>query len=191
MRKSVLLAAIIFSGIFIQAQTCKDVIYPTKGKSVIFDCCIEEVKDGNMVRFTKNDTTSFIEAISIIKAGLTLQLTTLGNEPYGNSLYKGHNYKHYAEKYEEANKRKIAGIIVSAIGLSEVLAGLIFLDNSHGPAPQMLIFGGTIAFSVGIPIALSGGIEASNNKKAMKKIKNNASLSFGTTNHGIGLVLNF
>ena len=191
MKKPILFIAIVFSSILIQAQVCKDVIYPTMGKSVIFNCCIEEVSDGNMVRYTINDSSSVIEAISIIKSGLTLELISLGDEPYGNVLYKGHNYNHYAEKYEEANRKKIAGIIVSSVGLVELLAGIIFLDNSNNSPPRIFIFAGVITFSVGMPIAFSGAIEASNNKKAMEKVKSNASLSFGATNNGVGLVLNF
>jgi hypothetical protein len=187
MKKTILFIAILFSSIFIRAQNCNDVVYPTAGKSVIFDCCIDEVYDGNKVRFTKNDTTSVIEAISIIKAGLTLNLLPL--ESF--AIYKGHNYNYYAGRYQLANQRKTAGFIVGAIGFAEMLTGLIMLDTADEPFPQLFIFVGSITFSVGVPLAISGGIEASNNKEAMAKAKSNTSLAFGITNNGLGLLFNF
>ena len=187
MKKLILFILVIFSSILIQAQVCNDVVYPTKGGSVIFDCCIEDVSNGNMVRFTKNDTTSIIEAISIIKDGLTLNLQVV--ESY--AVYNGHNYNYYAKKYDEANKKKTAGIIVGVVGLAEVLAGLIMLDSHNEPFPQLFILVGTIGVSVGTPLAISGGIEAANNKKAMEKANSSAKLSLGLTNNGVGLVLNF
>ena len=187
MKKFILILIVLFNVILIQAQNYKDVVYPTEGRSVIFDCCIEEVYDGNKVRFTKNDTASVIEAISIIKDGLTLNLQAV--ESY--AVYNGQNYNYYAEKYDEANKKKTAGIIVGVVGLAEVLAGLIMLDSHNEPFPQLFILVGTIGVSIGTPLAISGGIEAANNKKAMEKANSSAKLSLGLTNNGVGLVLNF
>ncbi len=175
----------------IVAQECKDVIYPTKGKSIIFDCCIEKVQDGNWVHFTKNDSAAVIEAVSIIKAGLTLNLIPLEGATHGNALYKGHDYIYYTEKYERAKKKKTAGMLVSGLGLGEVLIGLAYNSMSSSGSSRILMIMGIVTFNVGMPLAISGGVEASNNMKAMAKVKNNTSLSFGTTNHGIGLVLNF
>ena len=187
MKTLFLLIIILFSSMLIQAQSCKDVVYPTEGKSVIFDCCIEEVYDGNRVRFTKNDTTSIIEAISIIKSGLTLDLIPMDDYV----VYKGHNYKYYAEKYAEAHQKKIAGIIVASVGLAELLTGLILLDDGNVPLPQLFIIGGVVSFSIGVPLAISGGVEESKNKIAMEKAKRSTNLSFGVTNNGLGLILSF
>jgi len=191
MKKLYLFIVILFSSLLIQAQSCEDVVYPTKGRSVIFDCCIREVKDGNQVRFTKNDSTYTIEAISIIKAGLTLNLIPLSSEPYNNVVYKGHHYSYYADRYEQASQKKLAGIIISSLGVGELLTGLVLLETAKNPTPQIFLMVGTITFGVGMSIAISGGVEASNNKKAMEKVKNSTKLTLGATNHGIGLVLSF
>jgi len=186
-----LLITLVLSNLLIQAQDCKDVVYPTKGRSVIFNCCIDEVNNGNRVLFTKDGITESIEAISIIKDGQTLNLISLNSDTLSNAVYRGHNYRYYDEKYRQATIKKNVGMIISAIGLVEAIAGALLIESGNEPFPQILIFAGAVAFSVGIPIAISGGVEASNNLKAREMSKLNASLTFGTTPHGLGLVLHF
>jgi len=54
-----------------------------------------------------------------------------------------------------------------------------------------MFLSGFVIANVGMPLFISGGIRSLNNKKAMNKIDNYPKLTFGTTNYGIGLVLNF
>ena len=187
MKKIILFITVLFSSLLSQAQVCSDVVYPTEGKYVIFDCCIEEVYDGNKVRFTKNDTTLIIEAISIIKEGLTLNLKPL--ESY--VLYKGFNHSYYTEKYEQARIKQRVGLLVGVAGFIELITGILLMGDTDVPIPQVLFLTGIATISTGVPLAISGLVEEKKNREAMEKTKNNARLSLGLTNHGVGLVLNF
>ncbi len=74
MKKLILIIVYALSGLLTQAQEkCSDIIYLVDGESIIFNCCIEEVKHNNVVYYTTSEDTTLksTEAISIIKDGQT------------------------------------------------------------------------------------------------------------------------
>ena len=53
-------------------EKCTDIICPTGMRSQINDCCIYDIKDGNVVYFVKEGDSSLIEARWIIKDGVDI-----------------------------------------------------------------------------------------------------------------------
>ncbi len=195
MKKITIITIILLSTFFLKAQQCKDVIYPTKGESIIFNCCIDEVKYGNMVRYTKNDSTSFIEAITIVKDGITLELKpnkAVSSSQENNGLYKGHDYNFYQQEYKQAKKLRTTGIIIASVGLFGGAAlGTILAVTDNPLGAQVSFFVGTIVLGTGTAILLVGAGKANNAKKAMDAAKNQSNLSLGLSNNGIGLIFTF
>ena len=195
MKNILLTLSILFIVIIVQAQT--DIIYPAEGGNIIFDCKINEVKNGNNVHFTKDSISDVVVAVAITKDGNYIDLSEYVekmnydkisptiNEQSG--LYKGHNYEYYQKEFKHAARQKAFGFVLAGIGLG---AGAISLsaniDSSEG-----WIIASVILFNIGMPIMISKTIKCSNNKKAMGMTKRNTNLSFSTTNNGVGLVFNF
>ncbi len=185
MKKLILLMSILFSLIIVNAQT--DIIYPAKSKISIYNCKITEVRDGNIVHFNKDSVPDTVEAVAISKDGNYITLGTGEMAIYHsqNRLYNEH-YNYYEKKYKRAKINKIFGVVLTIAGFGAQVYGL-----ANDTFTNMYIFyGGAIVFNVGLPLWISGGIKASNNKKAMNRTKN-INLSLSTTNNGVGLVLNF
>ena len=202
MKKLILLMSILFSLIIVNAQT--DIIYPAEGGNIIFNCKINEVKNGNTVHFTKDSISSAVEAVAITKDGIYIDLdhyvkklsrdksSSQGSEQSG--LYRGHDYKYYQKLYNQAKGSAGFGSFMTILGLGGTIAGTIMtLDDKvkNDETARILYIAGAISFNIGMPVWISGAVKAANNKRAMDMTKRNTNLSFRTTNHGVGLVFNF
>lgn len=202
MKKLFLFIAIVFSGMLMQAQDeCTDIIYPADGGSIIFNCCITDVSQGNIVSYTKDSISGIIVAVAISKDGQYVDLKKYKssldskaetvNEPDG--LYRGHNYDYYSKQYNRASSRQVFGAFLTVFGLGLEIGGLVMANrsSSNNRAATNLYIAGAISFTIGFPLLISGGAKKANNKRAMEECKRNANLSLGATNNGLGLVLNF
>jgi len=193
MKKLTVTIVILFGALFINAQS--DIIYPSKSKKAIKRCKITQVSNINMVYYTKNYLSDSIEATSILKDGtyITFNKTPEISVSERQGYYKGHDYSYYQSKYKPAKRMQRIGIAITILGIG-VGTGIYFVAksmDSMNAAKDEFLPASVIVINVGISLWVSGGIIASNNKKAIEKIKRDANLSFGVTNNGVGLVLNF
>ena len=119
-------------------EECKDIIYPTDGKSIIFNCCIDEVKDGNIVYFVKEGKGYIVEAIAVNKDGRYIELTpgegrqepveVVPQVETPTGLYKEHDYN-YAIQHMKATTQKRVGVVLTLVGTGMTIGGLAMLVN--------------------------------------------------------------
>ncbi len=199
MKQIILISSLALMTFFIQAQS--DIIYPINNDSVIFNCEIHNVFDNNRVYYTKNSITQYIEAGAINIHGTYIELNNTSSSLAINKhilkysgLYKGQDFDYYQKLYKKSKKVKVAGTIITAIGLGTTTAGY-FLGRSYASSSpenaELIFWGGIVLVNIGMPLWISGGIVSSNNKKAMEIINRGTSLSLKATNNGIGLVFSF
>ena len=201
MKNLLLLIALIFIGPELFSQT--DVIYPLEGDSIIRDCKIKDIYNGNIVHYVKNSETEVIAAVAIVRNGSYKNL--IGDEPTNNNLnqnpiienpqgqYNGHDYNYYNKKYRKARGQANVGAMMTLLGAGFSAYGYSLLlddDSNNDVAGQIGFFSGVVLFNVGLPLWISGGIKKGNNKRAREKAQQAGSLSFGLTNNGIGFTLN-
>lgn len=191
-------------------EDCRDVVYPTGGKSLIFNCCIEEIRNGNIVYFTVNGEAGFVEAVAISKNGQYIDLTNNANliqeeqvpTETSRQLYKGRDYNYYAGTFVKATRQRNTGIALTTLGVTSSVIGIVILSEQSNKLPfeqndsaiyagAWLYLGGAILFNVGAPVLISGAIRRGNNKKAMERTGSDLSLHVGYTVDGIGLRLSF
>jgi hypothetical protein len=205
-KKLTLLITCILFGIHIIAQQkCKDAVHPTENRKSILNCCIKEIKPGNIVVYKLGDTLYEIEAVAVNYQGNYFDLTNnseiinvVYKDNYPGILYEGHNYAYYDQLYKKANGQMVTGITLATVGVGALFGGAVHMRNYEqehlfdadevGMAITLL---GLAGIGVGIPIAIVGGAKKPKYKQAMLEIERKAKLSLSTTNHGAGLVLNF
>ena len=183
-------------------RKCTDAVHPTENRKSILDCCIKDIKNGNIVVYTKQGETYEIEAIAINYEGeyVDIQMNEnvvskiiAKNDP--NNLYNGHNYDYYHKKYRSAKTLQNCGIGVTVAGLAIMTGGLIaaisigVLSDTEYASKTMLV--GFVTANFGTPFWIAGGMMKRNNKKAMNQFEKHPNLTFGLTNNGVGIVLNF
>lgn len=204
-----ILVFVVISFVIVQlpAQDCNDVVYPSSVDSIIFDCCINEVKYGNIVSYIKDNKRHIIEAERIVKDGKPYDLKPNTSNPVfieeekeepvddnEPKLYENHEYRYYQQKYNSAKVQAGIGIFLTITGATANIASVILASDSNPSNDRTgtyLNIYGILAFNSGLPIWISGAVKKVNNRKAMKRIKNsssNSSLTFGFTNNGIGLL---
>jgi hypothetical protein len=193
MKNLILFILFTLSGIITMAQS--DVIYPTENRASISNCKINNI-EGNKVYYTKDSISELINATAVERNGVYSLIETMAKPDTASVtiLYKGHDYEYYNKKYQRTNSLARSGTTLTMIGVVGIVAGTLMLkgDSDQNSAIGGLAFiGGSVLFNIGMPLLITNGIKASNNQYAMKKTKNKPSLSFGTTNNGIGLNLNF
>jgi len=199
MKKFNLGILLVFIGIQVFGQS--DIIYPAKGNKVIDSCEITQVKNGNVVYYTKDSLSNVIVAVAINQNGTYIALS---NDPDNNNsksyqsnqsgLYRGHDYDYYNKLYKRAKGSAGFGGFMTIIGLGGSIAGSVMtLDDqtNNDEAAFIATIAGAVLFNIGLPVWISSGVKKRNNKNAMEMTNRNTNLSFGTTNNGVGLVLNF
>ena len=199
MKKIALSIIILFFSTFIFSQS--DIIYSVKSEKVIRNCKITQVKNISTVYYTKNYISDSVQAYAITKDGNYITLSLDKINLYHNNLdlqngsftYKGHNYSYYEHENKRALGPLIAGSILVPVGATLLILGVNSASSYEGgdPAQLILVTPGFIITNVGIPLLIYGIIKSFNSKRAMNRIKNTTNLTFGPTNNGIGLVLNF
>lgn len=187
---------IAFSIIFFFLSTLlfsqSDIIYPSKNQNIIRRCTITKVKNSNVVYFIKENVSDSIEAIAIVRNDLFINLKNSNQNP----LYKNHDYNYYQDKYKRALISRNIGIGITGLGVGVIVLSYSLYQNEREtgmgcPATVITATGALLINSIGIAIWSSNAQRAINNKKAMQMTDPLTNLYFGTTNSGIGLVLNF
>jgi len=105
----ILSITIITSFLIVQGQS--DIIYTTNKNIIINWCKITEVRNINMVYYTKNFKSDSVEAVAITKDGNYITLSLDHMNLYNNklepgkvaSLYKGHDYNYYQQEYKRSS----------------------------------------------------------------------------------------
>ncbi len=197
MKNLILIAAFALNGLLLKAQECTDIVYPSQGEEVIFDCCIDEVKYGNIVRYTKDNESHVVAALSIVKGGVTLNLKpyssiidNTGSNVANDSLYRGHDYAYYNDLHLKARSQRAAGVLLTVFGFLSTVGGAVALSQGNENGAYFYV-GGAILVNIGVPVWISGAVKTGNNRKAMEEAKRKKSLSFIPVNQGLGLAFKF
>lgn len=180
---------------------CKDIVYPSDGNEIIFDCCITTVKYGNVVYYKKNGKTAITPAYAINRDGQYLDLKKYKNQLSENeesSLDNGYSYDHdyYSQIFKSATTQRNFGISFVVIGLGLEVWGYILVSDEESTQENIdigggLMIAGAILENIGIPLWISGGVKRGNNRRVMEDMERNTSLSLATSKNGIGIVLRF
>ncbi|NOR87808.1 MAG: hypothetical protein GQ527_09380, partial [Bacteroidales bacterium] len=185
MKKKLLFFILSFSSLIILAQNQhQDVVFPLRGP-IIYQCQIIEVQAGNRVAFILNGKDSTIRAKAMIKNGEFIDFKAFVRKPHKEKFinsydslktltYKGKDYLYYNNLYLKAQHPKRTGMVLTFAGITAVGLTFVFsraLDNSYdgyiGIFGAVVIMGGTIVTSVGIPIWIHASALSYNNKAAM------------------------
>lgn len=182
MKKIMLSIYIALTSVIGLANDCKDAVQPINDAEMIFNCCINEIKNGNVVHFTKNGESFTVEAVSIIRdgkmdeLGISETMIPALNEVNTNFSITigevGLNSKNALLKPKQANQNSL-------------------LLNRPETTPTFFVFNIMTAFKSGLPIWRSGNESIAENKNV--KIENGSAmkLSLGKTVHGAGLNFRF
>jgi len=185
--------AILLVSLMVEAQT--DVIYPINGDSIT-NCKINTVLKGNLVNYSKkaNNYQKPAKAISIHGKLIFLNEnssidSTLLNLLKHNTTEK-HDFGYYQQTYNESKRISHNGMILTFAGAVACGAGIYQEESGNsGFIGAALFFGGGLMTNAGIPIWISSGIKAANNRKAMERCKMDVTLNFAGTPNGIGFRL--
>lgn len=187
-------------------------MYPVSGKdSCIVDCCIIEVKYGNVVSYIKDNERYIVEASRIVKDGKSYDLLAYAPNPELEELeadtemlnaepgtYREHDYEYYQLKFKGATQQRGFGIFLTVTGLAANVTSIVLASDgkteNDGLGVALNVYG-IIGFNIGLPLWISGGIKRANNRRAMKKAKagsgSSQELRFGAIAHGVGLAFSF
>lgn len=118
---------------------------------------------------------------------ITLLFSALAGwtQDYNYEVYE--LYKEQANKASSLNKK---GVVLASTGGASAIIGILLATNLDYIGPitgAAFITYGIIGISVGIPFAIVGSKRKKKYEEAMKSY--NPSLTFGTTQNGIGLTL--
>lgn len=185
-------------------QDCQDMIFTDDGNRIIFNCCIQDVKNGNVVIYSKEGKVASTKAVAITKDGQFVELVKETQQvemnyiqQFGDDiLYKGHNYRYYEEIYFRARTRQAFGVVMTFLGAGLEIAGFVIISKEYVTEEELnrgsayLLLGGLCA-NAGVPLWISGSVKKANNKQAMGEIKRYKDLTFGPNEHGVGFTLRF
>lgn len=199
---------LIFLGLYQLAigQNLKyDVIYPANGNDSITFCHIMKIRKGNQVIFQHLGIQDTVEAIAVVRKGVFIDFRTYDEikddaYPILKPLQiedKGEEaYLHYESLYKKYTNQKQLGMTFTVIGgvllgTSLILAGNN-ADSDHSQIGTITIVLAGFGINIGAPVWISSYFKAENNKYAMDRCKKpQASLNYGITGNGIGLILKF
>lgn len=211
MKKLILLITLILFTIHLMSQkNCVDVVHPTEYQKSILNCCIQDIKPGNIVVYTKEGITSEIQAIAINLNGKYFELNeydeSIRNRVLLNSnpekLEQGIDYTYHQKMYKRATGQQALGGTLAVLGGCLSLAGTIVMANNFNEfvddyndtgngVGSVLFLSGAACIGVGIPVAITGRNKKKKHKRAMQEIESQLTISIRATNLGVGLVLYF
>lgn len=204
MKKLILLSLTILFSIQTMAQhMCNDIVHPTQYKKSILKCCINDIKNGNIVVYTKKSKTYEVEAFAINLNGVYFELNNndldsiRGNiNPYRQ--YQWDKYEFYKLNFEQAKRTTFKGLFLVVAGAGLTTGGIVLVErnfsfNGSNAAVAGLIMAvaGPGLFIPGIVFTVKGRQNRVYYKNAMEQSIKNKHLSLGITNNGVGLVYNF
>lgn len=191
MKYSILVLVFIFC--VLDGICQNDLIYPKTGSIYIRKCKITDITQGNLVHYTKGSISDSVKAVTIRKDG---QYINLISEKRKKKKEKSiiHEHEYYAELHKKAIVNRNLGIFMSAFGIGAGVYGIHKLNKGVTSSEaktfySILYIGGGVIANTGIVLWISQGIRASNNRKAMEKLKYNTKITLGVTENGIGLAL--
>src|SRR5210317_123577 len=143
MKKFLLIIPVLLFCLMVNSQECTDKIYPISEKdSCIVDCCILEIKYGNVVSFIKDDVKHIVEASKVVKDGESFLLAAKTPDPDLNGkddnsgvlneepgLYRGHDYEYYQMKFKGATQQRGFGIFLTVTGLAANVTSIVLASD--------------------------------------------------------------
>ena len=211
MKKLIAVICLILTSIFLIAQNnCADAVHPTNYRQSILDCCIREIKPGNVVSYVKNGQIHEIEAKAINYKGkyFDLQNTTpeqnkLDLYNFPDSLETSYDYRHLEKAIKKGKSQIATGVVLCVAGAGVFVAGVAIMNKrmqewedsgykntGNGMGFMVTLLGGA-GIGVGIPTAIVGGSKKRKAQEALINYRKTHKLTLQTTNTGIGLVYNF
>ncbi len=184
MKRIAIIFSIILCSTILFSQS--DVIYPTTSKKIIKRCNITEVKN-NVVHYVKGKITDTIEAIAIVRDDIFIDLKNYNSLP----LFKNHDFDYYKHLRHKSKIQAALGLTLTIVGIGAVIGGNSINTKTDGGSGSIIIIAGIASVNVGLTAMIMGLVNVRKSKKAMELTKRKESLSFGITNNGLGLVLNF
>ncbi len=214
--KSIMVFLIVLMSSFVSnAQSdYTDIIYPSAHKDIITDCQITDVSEGNLISYKLKKKIFQVRAIFIKRDGEYIDLsefvkltedaklkddlpnidTSLVVKQTAFGIENTEDYQKYEQLYSRAVKKRSSGLMLTFGGAVFSAASYIMINNAQGSYMAGILFiTGIVSFNVGVPLMISNTIKSNNNLKAMEQLElqTKAKLSFGLTNNGLGLVLQF
>lgn len=206
MKKLILLSVVILYGINGMAQyrnKCYDIVHPANKSENIFNCCINDIRNGNIVVFTKKSKTYEVEAFAINLCGEYFELNNndvdsikIKINPYRR--YQWDKYEFYKLNFEQAKRTRNKGIGFIVAGTALTVGGIVLVErnfdfsgNGKAMAGLIMAIAGPGLFIPGIVFTVKGRQNRVYYKNAMEQSLKNKHLSLGITSNGVGLVLKF
>lgn len=213
MKKLSILLSVLFFSVSLFSQTLGDIIYPTNGDAPIPNVEIIEIKDGNMVSYSKEGNEYLIRAIAVKQGGEYINLkaqmekeSTLAVGTTNSNLYNGYDLKHWQYVQEKAKKQKGTGMALTFGGIGVFVIGATMAvgagyneDTKEFDNPSQAAMGGLfelvglVSSLVGVPVWISGSVKHNKATEAINHLQNSNKVSFnaGLTQNGVGLVIKF
>lgn len=203
MKKYILGYVLLVFNLYSFAQeNCTDIIYPANSDDILFNCCIYEVRDKNLVHYIHEGDSLSIRADLIIKDGEHLDLKPTFDEPINVSnkssvptgTYNGYNYEHYENLFHKATNLRNLGVGCTVFGIvlvSGAYASSNTLTEEDRTFVNALFISGVILQNVGIAFWISGGVKRGNNKRVLLEMNRQLNLTFVGSRDGIGVRFRF
>lgn len=214
MKKLLILLSVLAFSVSLFSQTLGDIVYPANGNAPIPNVEIIEIKDGNMVSYSKDGNQYMIRAIAVKQAGeyvnLKAQMEQRGSAEVTNmanaDLYNGYNLKHWQYVQEKAKRQKGTGMALTFGGIGVFVIGAAIavgagydettgeFDNPGQAATGGLFeLVGLVSSIVGVPVWISGAVKHNKATEAINHLQKDNKISFnaGLTQNGVGLVVRF
>jgi len=91
-----------------------------------------------------------------------------------------HDFDYSQQTYNESKRISHNGMMMAFVGAAFCGAGIYLEESGNGGfIGAVLFFGGGLMANAGIPIWISSGIKAANNRKALDRCRQEVTLSFG------------
>ena len=205
MKKFILFSFLLFGSMLsLSQEVCTDKIYTDDRNHIIFDCCILDVKRGNIVIYSKDEQTDSIAAVGISKDGHYVDLHLSSQKLPGNSESIGENVNHNKKPdfdysgatYQKAKTLTGFGIVFTFLGVGLEVTGFIIKADNNATENVIrvgnnFIYSGLICLGIGIPLWISGALWSTKIKQDTNRANQINSLSLGVNNNGLGLTYRF
>ena len=118
-------------------KDCSDAVHPTNYRASILNCCIKDIKEGNIVVYAKDGVINEIEAVAVNlnKAYYALKepndsirnRVLLNNNPEAH--YDDHPHEYHQYLYKKAQNKQTMGIALCVVGGGLLIGGSAIIDQ--------------------------------------------------------------
>ena len=206
MKSSILLCALIIIQLSALSQEiCSDMIYTIENNGILFNCCIQEIVNENIVIFVKDGEKDSVAAYAVNRKGQYIELIRQpqpdleSNQPieYDPDKYMGHSYEYYEDSFNTAKSKQGVGALFTIVGAGLMIGSFPVMasraadwGSADGVGAAMLV-GGMAMLGIGIPFLAVGSAKRAKSREAMQIILDQQKLSIRFNNYGVGICFKF